>query len=139
MASSTYAENTIPLINTGLTYNVYSNLRVYMGKGNEKRDAGQSFLPYFDSQNIELTIPAPLSGLELVYYNSPSYGGFVRPRISSINYLDYLLTTSNNSSTKEYDGDSKIINGRSGNRSEINLSPHSSAKVLMPFLRSFRT
>ena len=107
VSSSTYAEDAIPLIegNVG-KYAVYSDIRVTMGKGNEEKDAGQSFLPYFDSQNIELTIPAPLSGLELIYYNTPNYGGFVRPRISSINYLDYLLTTSNN------DGDVEI-NGRS--------------------------
>ena len=96
VSSTKSAEDAIPLIDSAVeTYNVYSNVKISMGKGNEEKDAGQSFLPYFDSQNIELTIPAPLSGLELIYYNTPEYGGFVRPRISSINCLDFLLPSSN--------------------------------------------
>ena len=131
MASSTYAENTIPLVEIGVpTYDVYSNIKISMGKGNEKKYAGQSFLPYFDSQNIELTIPAPLSGLELIYYNTPEYGGFIRPRISSINYLDYLLTTSNNTSTEEYDGDVETINFNTGDWRGDSQIDHSSAKDL---------
>ena len=138
MSYSKSVENTIPLINSAVaTYTIESNVRVYMGKGSEKKDAGQSYLPFFDSQNIELTIPAPLSGLQLIYYNTPEYGGFIRPRISSINYLDYLLTTANYTTAEEYDGDSKKINGRSGDWSEINLPLQSSAKVwtvMMPVI-----
>ena len=89
-------------------YNIFSNVRVNMGISNEDHDVGQNFLPYFDSQNIALTIPAPLSGLELFLYTSAGspadFGGFVRLRLTTINYLDYLLTTSNNESINEVDG-----------------------------------
>ena len=84
-------EGKIPLIDSLKPYTISTYVRVFMGKGNEKKDAGQSYLPYFDSQNIELSIPAPLSGLQLIYYKNDNYAGFVRPRISPINYLDYLL------------------------------------------------
>lgn len=117
----------IPLINYDVKeYSVYSNKRIIMGKGNEKKDAGQSYLPYFDSQSITMAIPAPLSGLQLVHYytsgNPASYAGFVRLRISTINYLDYLLTTSNLTSIEEYDGKTETIYGLAGNFTEIMLS-----------------
>ena len=94
-------------------FNISSNVRVNMGMSNEKHDAGQNFLPYFDSQNITLTIPAPLSGLELFLYTSngspADFGGFVRLRLTTINYLNYLLTTSNNESITEVDGKPEYI------------------------------
>lgn len=48
-------------------------------------------LPYFDAQDIDLDFPAALSGIEFFHYYTPGYGGFVRPRITTINYYDAIL------------------------------------------------
>lgn len=94
-------------------YNITSNTRVIMGMSHEGTDAGQTFLPFFDSQDIVLTVPAPLCGLELISYTSDGtptqFGGFIRPRLTTINYLDYLLTMSNSGSVYEFDGKPELI------------------------------
>lgn len=53
----------------------------------EKSDAGQSFVPYFDGNDVIFDYSAPLSGIRLVHYtNDEEYGGFIRPIISTMDY-----------------------------------------------------
>lgn len=95
-----YTENMndrVPLVSDNIFphYIVKENCKVVMHKSHEMNNAGQQFLPYFDSQNISLEIPAPLSGMQLIYYYTQTnsnikYGGFIIPRTNTINYYDYL-------------------------------------------------
>ena len=86
----------IPGIDTSkLKYDVTSKARVSFDKSNEKKDAGQTYLPFFDARSIESAIPAPLSGLELIHYTTKSdndgeYAGYIAPRISTIHYAPDL-------------------------------------------------
>ncbi|CAO1331992.1 unnamed protein product [Diamesa serratosioi] len=64
-----------------------SKKTIHFGVSDEKTDAGQSFVPYFDGTNIEFDKPAPLSGLGFLHYsNDDSYAGYIRPYIRSFKY-----------------------------------------------------
>ncbi|CAO1337283.1 unnamed protein product [Diamesa serratosioi] len=60
---------------------------IKFGVSDEKTDAGQSFVPYFDGADIQFDKPAPLSGLGFMHYtNDVSYAGYIRPYIMSFKY-----------------------------------------------------
>lgn len=63
---------------------------LHFSQSNLVYDAGQSILPFFDSQNTDMEFPAPLSGVQLINYFTSGYAGFIKPRIYTINYADYL-------------------------------------------------
>lgn len=86
-------ENKIPLINNSLTPNTsfndqpLGNRIIKFGMCSE----GQNFLPYFDGQDIMFaSSPSAISGLELFYYYTDGFGGFISPRISSINFNEAM-------------------------------------------------
>ena len=84
--------NKIPLIdvNTTILTNFnsipknYNTVRFGISKD------GNEFLPYFDGQDVDLKDASALSGLELFYYYTEGYGGFIKPRISTVSYYDGL-------------------------------------------------
>jgi hypothetical protein len=78
------------LSKTNTLYTVRMNARVSFSISNEKADAGQSFVPYFDGSEVSFNIKSPLSGLTFVHYtNDESYAGYVKPVISSLDYRKY--------------------------------------------------
>ena len=57
---------------------------------------GTECLPYFDAQDVDVyselhELSSALSGLELFYYYTEGFGGFIRPRVSTINYYDEIM------------------------------------------------
>ena len=61
---------------------------------------GTEFLPYFDAQDVDVyselhELSSALSGLELFYYYTEGYGGFIRPRVSTVNYYEEILDMMN--------------------------------------------
>lgn len=80
-----------PELNAGnsfLTQTTNYNFKFRMS--DEKFDAGQSFVPYFDSTAISFDLPAPLSSIGLSRLrNDHNYAGFVRPTIKSLDYTAF--------------------------------------------------
>jgi len=79
------------LSTTNTLYTVRRNARVTFSLSNEKADAGQSFVPYFDGNEVSFNIKAPLSGLTFVHYtNDENHAGYIKPVISSLDYRKYF-------------------------------------------------
>ena len=83
------SNNQYPLINPNASVLTSFNLRSFVNFSFNKNC--KVILPFFDSQNIDLDIAATLSGIELFYYYTEGYGGFVRPRISTTNHHNAVL------------------------------------------------
>ena len=76
------------------TPNYYSTIKFGVSRH------GKEFLPYFDAQDVDIYFSTALSGLELFYYYTKGFGGFIRPRISTINYYEEIMKiTQNGAST----------------------------------------
>lgn len=53
----------------------------------EITDAGQSFVPYFDGDDVTFTHAAPISGIGIIHYtNDPEYAGYIWPIIETMDY-----------------------------------------------------
>jgi hypothetical protein len=53
----------------------------------EETDAGQTFVPFFDGDDVTFTHPAPISGMGLIHYtNDPKYAGYIWPIIETMDY-----------------------------------------------------
>lgn len=87
-------KSTIPGIDTNTeNVTVTRNLVIEFGMSNEKVDAGQSFLPYFDGTNVTPKNRRWLSGLGLLHYTrNHTYAGYVKPYLKTLNYGDLFLT-----------------------------------------------
>lgn len=73
-------------------YTVLKNVIVQFGISNEKEDAGQSFVPYFDGSNVTMSVQAPLSGLGFLHFtNDLKYAGYIKPYIKSLNYRKFVM------------------------------------------------
>lgn len=72
-------------------FTVSRDVIVRFQKSDERTDAGQSFVPFFDPIEATFDPPAPLSMIELIHYtNDAKYSGFIRPLIKSLDYRKFL-------------------------------------------------
>ena len=68
---------------------------------------GKEFLPYFDAQDVDVYdesygLSTALCGLELFYYYTEGYGGFIRPRVATISFYHEIMNiTQNEESIKD--------------------------------------
>ncbi|CAO1346334.1 unnamed protein product [Diamesa tonsa] len=77
----------IGLRNHSTVYTKTTNQIIKFGVSDEKTDAGQSFVPYFDGTAIEFDNKTPLSGVGFMHFtNDDSYAGYIRPYIMSFRY-----------------------------------------------------
>ena len=81
-------QNQTPLINSNAPILTSLNQNSILKFGT---NLNHDVLPYLDGRNIDFDYPAPLSGIEFFYYYTQGYGGFIRPRITTINYYDAIL------------------------------------------------
>lgn len=59
---------------------VNKNRIISFGLSNEKSDAGQQFVPFFDGSDISINSLSPLSGFGLLHYtDDEDYAGYIRP------------------------------------------------------------
>lgn len=54
-----------------------------------KKDAGQSTVPYWDTQPVETDPSSALGGVGLFHMGAPDYGGFVTLRLIDLNRSYY--------------------------------------------------
>ncbi|CAO1353050.1 unnamed protein product [Diamesa tonsa] len=83
-----FIQDKIPLIATRPgPINLNWNYNILFGTSNQKSDAGQSMVPYFDSTDITFDVKAPLGGIGFLHHTSSvEYAGFIRPYILNLNY-----------------------------------------------------
>lgn len=81
-----------PGLSTGSTYTKQMLGKVYFGKSNQYIDAGQSFLPYFDGNDVEFDVKIPLAEIGFFHYtnNNSYYAGYLKPYIGSIKMDIYI-------------------------------------------------
>lgn len=66
---------------------------VYFERSSEKSDGGQSYVPFFDGNEINFDDFSPISGVGLVHYtNHKDYAGYIRPTIASLHYRNLFDT-----------------------------------------------
>lgn len=81
----------IGLRNHSTVYTKTTNQIIKFGVSDEKTDAGQSFVPYFDGTAIEFDNKTPLSGVGFMHFtNDDSYAGYIRPYIMSFRYQSVI-------------------------------------------------
>lgn len=80
------------LSSTKSTYTKQMVGKVYFGKSGQYVDAGQSFLPYFDGNDVEFDVKIPLAEIGFFQYTqiSSDYAGYIKPFIGSIKFENYI-------------------------------------------------
>ncbi|CAD6222206.1 GSCOCG00000816001-RA-CDS [Cotesia congregata] len=53
-------------------------------------DAGQTLIPFIDMQEVVANPPAPIGGVGLHYNGQDGYGGFIAPKLISMNNTIYM-------------------------------------------------
>jgi hypothetical protein len=56
----------------------------------EKQDAGQSTIPFFDSSDIVQDLPLVLTGIGFIHYTNKDYGGYLRPFLRTADMKHYV-------------------------------------------------
>lgn len=56
----------------------------------DEKDIGQTTVPFFDSQAVEMKIPVPLSGIGVFHKGEVGSGGFIAPRIFTYDFSKCL-------------------------------------------------
>lgn len=54
------------------------------------RDVAQSTIPFIDIQPVTSDPLTPLAGAGVYHKGVPGFGGFVAPRVFTVNVVDYL-------------------------------------------------
>ncbi|KAK9746573.1 protein of unknown function (DUF4803) [Popillia japonica] len=54
------------------------------------KDAGQTTIPFIDSQDVVTTVPTPLVGAGVYYKSTPGYGGFIGLKIVTYDLLQIV-------------------------------------------------
>ncbi|KAK0179941.1 hypothetical protein PV327_005636 [Microctonus hyperodae] len=70
-------------------YDRTSNNYIKFYHSSVTKDAGQSTVPFIDAQPVETYPPFPLGGIGLFYRNKEGCGGYIAPRIFTIDISQY--------------------------------------------------
>jgi hypothetical protein len=54
------------------------------------KDAAQTTVPFLDSQDVVTNPSVPLQGIGIYYKGQLGYGGFIAPRISTIDFSSFV-------------------------------------------------
>lgn len=60
------------------------------------RDMAQTTIPFMDSQDVATDIPLPLQGVGLYWKSQKGYGGFISPKLSTIDYTSFIKANQQN-------------------------------------------
>lgn len=75
-------EYKIPGVSFSSKLSVIKSKIIKFGRSNEKADAGQSFVPYFDGSEVTTENKVPLSGIELIHFSDDhNYAGYIKPNL----------------------------------------------------------
>lgn len=68
----------------------HSDMYVEFTNSDMEKDAGQSTVPYLDTQIVSNEPPAPLSGVGLYHKGQRGYGGYVGPKVITYDYVPHM-------------------------------------------------
>lgn len=54
------------------------------------KDAAQTTVPFLDSQDVTNSPPVPLAGIGIFVKGQDGYGGFIAPRIKTLDYAPFV-------------------------------------------------
>ncbi|KAK0078655.1 hypothetical protein PV325_002225 [Microctonus aethiopoides] len=74
---------------TGYNYDRTTNNYIRFDHSSMIKDGGQSTVPFIDAQPVETYPPFPLGGIGLFYRNKEGCGGYITPRIFTIDISQY--------------------------------------------------
>jgi hypothetical protein len=60
------------------------------------KDAAQTTIPFLDSQDVTTDPPMPLQGVGLYYKGQTGYGGFIAPKLSTLDFSSYVKANQQN-------------------------------------------
>lgn len=60
------------------------------------KDAAQTTVPFLDSQDVVTSPPMPLQGLGLYYKGQSGYGGFIAPKIDTLDFSSFIKANQQN-------------------------------------------
>jgi hypothetical protein len=60
------------------------------------KDAAQSTVPFLDSQDVYSSPGSPLQGVGLYYKSQQGYGGFIAPKIETLDYTSFIKSNLQN-------------------------------------------
>lgn len=60
------------------------------------KDAAQTTVPFIDSQVVTSVPAMPLQGIGLILKGQSGYGGFITPKISTLNYSSFIKSNIQN-------------------------------------------
>lgn len=85
-------DNLIPGIDRSAHgYSTRYQKSVHFGVSNEKNDAGQTFVPFFDGSDVSLQSKAPISGVGfMLFTKGENYAGYIRPYLKTYNYANFV-------------------------------------------------
>lgn len=61
-----------------------------------RKDAAQTTVPFLDSQDVITNPPSPLQGVGIYYKGLIGFGGFIAPKLSTIDYSSFLKSNLQN-------------------------------------------
>ena len=56
----------------------------------DKKDGGQTTIPFIDTQELVTNPPVPLRGVGLIHRGQPGFGGFLALKIYTYNITDHI-------------------------------------------------
>jgi hypothetical protein len=59
-------------------------------------DLAQTTVPFFDAQDITTDVPLPLQGLGMYWKSQNGYGGFISPKLSTLDYTSFIKSNQQN-------------------------------------------
>lgn len=73
-----------------------TNKYIKFGPSDLVKDAGQTTVPFIDSQLVESPNPVPLSGVGLYFKTYEQSGGFIAPKLVNYNFGPHIITPTTN-------------------------------------------
>lgn len=87
-------------IKTETSPKITTNKFIQFTHSDDKKDAAQTTVPFFDAQEVVSSIPTPLSGIGIFHKGKRGYGGFIAPRIFTYNFATFLKPIFQNETNK---------------------------------------
>ena len=65
-----------------------------------EKDAAQTTVPFLDSQDVSAADESPLQGVGLYFKGTEGFGGFIAPKIETLDYSGYIKANLQNFRTE---------------------------------------
>lgn len=74
-------------------YNILQNETIMFVMSSVGKDAGQSYVPYFDGNEVTFDIKSPVKRISFIHYtNHDDYAGYIKPIVYPLDYRKHFST-----------------------------------------------